>query len=34
MAGIPPVLKPDTGKLVWLAIGFLALPKILNKVRP
>lgn len=28
------ILRPDLGKLVYLAIGFLVLPKILSKIRP
>lgn len=28
------ILRPDLGKLVYLAIGFLVLPKIIAKIRP
>lgn len=28
------VLKPDLGKIVYLAIGFLIVPKIIKMVRP
>jgi hypothetical protein len=27
------LLMPDLGKLVYLAIGFLVLPKVINKVK-
>lgn len=26
------ILKPDLGKLVWLAIGFLVLPRVISKI--
>lgn len=28
------ILRPDLGKLVYLAIGFLVLPKLISKFRP
>lgn len=28
------ILRPDLGKLIYLAIGFLVLPKIIAKIRP
>lgn len=28
------ILRPDLGKLVYLAIGFLVLPKLIAKIRP
>jgi hypothetical protein len=27
------ILMPDLGKLVYLALGFLVLPKVMSKVR-
>lgn len=31
---MPNVLRPDMKALVWLAIGFLAVPYLLKMVRP
>jgi hypothetical protein len=28
------ILRPDLGKLVYLAIGFLVIPKLVKKFRP
>jgi hypothetical protein len=27
------ILKPDVGKLVWLMVGFLVLPKVIAAVK-
>jgi hypothetical protein len=29
---MPSILKPDAGKIVWLAIGFLVLPRIIKAI--
>jgi hypothetical protein len=29
---MPSVLRPDLKAVVWLAIGFLVVPRVLNKV--
>lgn len=33
MGNITSILKPDLGKLVYLAIGFLVIPKLVAMVR-
>lgn len=33
MANIPPILKPDAKAVVFTAIGFLVVPKVLNAVK-
>lgn len=30
---MPEILKPDTKALVWLALGFIVLPKIIGAVK-